>query len=248
MAPSAAAKCRVILFGILIAAGPEWLQATPLFSEDFESGKLDPKIWSVETTGDNVASIQSAQIAHGHYALQVRCPHPDSKTWAFIRAKNLPAALRQHQFGRVYMYVAPKPPARHTILIMAGTDDFPVNKFQEVATTRGQWQLTYVDLRPNGDKEDYHVGGPALPLGRWFCLEWEFNDRPNHSVIWVDGKQIYEANFVSKKTGATSDLVGGFDEIAFGFRLWGAAPEAFDVFYDDIAIGTERMGPVITAP
>jgi hypothetical protein len=216
--------------------------APPLFSEDFESGILSTNIWTQTITGGNVIRVQSEKAAHGHYALRVSCPSPASKTWAFISAQHLPEALRQHHFGRAYMFVTPKPPDRHTILIMAGTSGFPRNKFQEVATTRGKWQLTYVDLRPNGDKEDYHSGG-IVPLNRWFCLEWEFNDHPNRTTVWVDGKPAYETGFVSKATGATNNLVGGFDEFAFGFRLWGAAPEAFDVYYDDIALDTKRIGP-----
>jgi hypothetical protein len=32
--------------------------------------------------------------------------------------------------------------------------------------------------------------------------------------------------------------------VGFGFRLWGAAPNAFDIYCDDIAIDTDRIGPV----
>ncbi len=215
----------------------------PLFSEDFESGKLDPAIWRPAVNGKNVVEVQSEKVAHGKYALRVRCPAPSTLTWAFIMAQHLPAALRQHCFGRAYMFITPKPPARHTIFIMAGTTGFPFNKFEEVATANGKWQLTYVDLHPTGNNEDFHSGG-AIPSGKWVCLEWEFNDHPNHTTIWVDGEKIYETDFVSKVTKATTDLVGGFDEFAFGFRLWGAAPEAFDIYYDDIALDTKRIGVV----
>jgi hypothetical protein len=216
----------------------------PLFSEDFESGKLATNIWTQTVTGGNLLEVQSGKVAHGNYALRVSCPSPTNKTWAFITAQHLPDALRQHHFGRAYVFVTPRPPDRHTILIMAGTPGFPKNKFQEIATTRGQWQLTYVDLQGVRDNEDYHIGGGNVPLGKWFCLEWEFNDQPNHTTIWVDGKPAYETSFVSKPTAATTGLVGGFKEFAFGFRLWGAAPEAFDVYYDDIALDTKRIGSI----
>jgi hypothetical protein len=217
------------------------LASAPLFSEDFESGRLDPNIWTQDVTGGNLITVQREQVAHGSYALRVSCPAPSNKTWAFIMAKNLPTALRQHHFGRAYMLVTPKPPDRHTILLMAGTPGFPFNKFLEVATNAGQWQLTYVDLHPTGNKEDYHSGG-LVPLNRWFCLEWEFNDHPDHTTVWVDGKLVYETNFVAKDTGAVTDLVDGFSDLAFGFRLWGAAPAPFDVYYDDIALDTKRLG------
>jgi hypothetical protein len=215
---------------------------SPMFSEDFESGKLSTNIWSQTITGGNVIAVQSEKAAHGNYALRVSCPATTNNTSAFIRAAHLPKALRQHFFGRACLFVTPKPPNRHTVFITAGTPGFP-RKYQEVATVRGQWQLTYVDWRSNGIMEDYHSGG-AIPLDRWFCLEWEFNDHPNHATVWVDGKLAYETGFIHKTTGATNDLVGGFDEFAFGFRLWAGAPQAFDVYYDDIALDPKRIGPV----
>ena len=72
--------------------------ASPLFSEDFESGTLDPAVWTKEVTGANVISVQSDKVAHGKYALKVSCPAPSSRTWAFIAARHLPEALRQHQW------------------------------------------------------------------------------------------------------------------------------------------------------
>ena len=215
----------------------------PAFSEDFESGAINPAVWTSSITGNNRVEVQREKVAHGNFALRVSCPEPSNKTWAFIMAQHLPDSLRKHHYGRAYLLVTPKPPARHTILIMAGSSGFPQNKFQEVATTNGKWQLTYVDLRPGGDKEDYHSGG-EVPLGRWFCLEWEFNDHPNRVSVSIDGKPVYETGFVSKATGATTDLVGGFDEFALGFRLWGAAPEAFDLYYDDVALDSAPIGRI----
>ncbi len=217
-------------------------KTSPLFSEDFESGRLSTNIWSQTITGGNSIAVQSEKAAHGKYALLVSCPATTNNTFAFIRAQHLPDALRQHFFGRAYMFVTPRPPNRHTVFITAGTPGFP-RKYQEVATVRGQWQLTYVDWRANGIMEDYHSGG-IVPLDRWFCLEWEFNDHPNHATVWADGKLAYETGFTYKTTGATNDLVGGFDEFEFGFRLWAGAPQAFDVYYDDIALDAKRIGPV----
>ncbi len=238
-----ASLCSCAQFGPAEKAASSPAPAHPLFTEDFESGKLSPAVWIENITGNNTIAVQSDNVAHGHYALRVRCPAPSDRTWAFILAQHLPAALGQHYYGRVSMYITPAPPARHTIFIMGGTPGFPNNRFEEVATANGRWQLTYVDLRPNGDREDYHSGGNP-PLNRWFCLEWEFNDHPNHATVWVDGNLVYETDFTVAARNAKSDLVGGFSDVAFGFRLWGAAPAAFDIYYDDIALATQRLGPL----
>jgi hypothetical protein len=247
-------RAAVAVLGSLVApfitaAGSDATPAasSPAFVEDFESGRLDPARWREFVSGENSLAVQPEQVAHGRFALRVRCPAPAMKTWAFIAAADLPDSLRRHHFGRAYMFITPKPPARHTILLMAGTPGFPFNKFQEVATSNGRFQLTYVELKPEGNNEDYHSGG-TIPVGRWFCLEWEFNDEPNRAAVWVDGQPVYETGFVSRVNGRSSNLVGAFTDFLFGFRLWGAAPEAFDVYYDDIALDTKRIGPVAAAP
>ena len=214
----------------------------PAFSEDFESGRLSTNIWTQVATGGNIIAVQSEKTAHGRYALRVSCPAPSNKTWAFITTQHVPEALRQHHFGRAYMFIQPKLPRRHTILIMAGTPGFPMNTYEEVAANRGLWQLSYAELRPHGDREDYHHAG-SIPVNRWFCLEWEFNDHPDHATLWVDGTVANDTGFVGKVTGRTNDIIGAFTDFSFGFRLWGAAPEAFDVYYDDLALDTKRIGP-----
>jgi hypothetical protein len=39
-----------------------------------------------------------------------------------------------------------------------------------------------------------------------------------------------------------SGLTGGFYDFAFGFRYWGAPKTDYDIYYDDIAIDTKRIG------
>jgi hypothetical protein len=97
----------------------------------------------------------------------------------------------------------------------------------------------------------YHAEtGP--PLDKWFLLEWEFSDDPSSIIYWVDGEKMMtlvnaeKADSVKfawpKGSTTTSGLVGGYQEFGFGARVWGAPPKGFDVYYDDIAIGTTRLG------
>jgi len=233
--------CALILAPTLAAAPAQQpkSQPKPLFSEDFESGALDPAVWTRDITGDNILTVQSDKAAHGKYALLVRCPTPARSTHAFLIAHNLPEPLRRHHFGRAYVFITPTVPDRHTVFIQAGTAGFPKSKFLEVATSHGNFQTTFTNDVDGG--EDWHPG-PAVPLGRWFLLEWEFNDQPSSETIWVDGEKVMVSPFTFK--GATSDLVGGFTDLAVGFLLRGAAPVPFDIYYDDIALDTHRLGPV----
>jgi hypothetical protein len=93
------------------------------------------------------------------------------------------------------------------------------------------------------------AGEPGWPLSKW-----EFNDDPASITIWIDGQRLGNrmngekvdmVKFAWPKGSATnSGLVGGFKEFGFGARVWGAPPEGFDIYYDDVAVGTERIGAV----
>ncbi len=213
----------------------------PLFSEDFESGTIDKNVWTEDVTGDAIVTVESDKVAHGKYALLVRSPAPAQRTHAWLRAANLPGALQHHHFGRAYVYIAPVVPDRHTVFITAGTAGGAKSKYFEVATAHGNFQTTFTNDVSGG--EDWHAG-PPLPLGRWFLLEWEFNDQPDRETIWVDGEQVMDTPFMFKSTQQSTGLIGAFTDVAFGFFLRGAAPIPFDVYYDDIALDTHRIGPV----
>jgi hypothetical protein len=215
-------------------------QIAPLFTEDFESGAIDAKKWSVRIDG-GIAEVQQQRAAHGRYSLHVSCPGPSQKLWAFLVANNLPEPLRKHHFERAYVYITPKLPARHTVFITAGTPGFPKYKYEEMATLNGKFLLTCVDQANGG--EDWHSGGSDIPLDRWFLLEWEFSDDPNYATVWADAQEVYDTPFSFRHQGG-NNLVGGFSEVAFGFRLWSAAPNAFDIYYDDVALDANRIGDV----
>ena len=113
------------LSGSVGPAAQQSAQSKPLFSEDFESGAINPNVWTENITGDSVLTVQSDKVAHGKYALLVRCPTPAQRTHAYLMAKNLPEALQHHHFGRAYVYITPVVPDRHTVFLMAGTPGIP---------------------------------------------------------------------------------------------------------------------------
>jgi hypothetical protein len=214
-----------------------------LFCEDFEKGVIDPAIWDVKVNGGQPAPAvvtQTSLVAHGRYAAHFHA-NPNVKSYDVIITKNPPMALRGHHFGRAYFMITPMPPANHTQYIYSGTSGFPVYKYLEVASAgNNAWQLTYVNLVPPGTGEDYHAGG-KVPLGKWFCLEWEFNDTPDQASVYVDGMLDYTSSTFTFN-GATTGLVGGFTAFGFGYYAWHPATYAFDIYYDDIVLDTKRVG------
>ncbi len=245
---------RILAFALLTL--PLFAQK-PVLTEDFESGKIDPAVWDLRTAGEATAKIEAVDGAHGKYALHVQVPATGARNaFAFIVATHLPDSVRSHYFGRAYMKVTPSIGNTHNPLIFTGEPGYPLSKFQEIGTYKATWQPSYQEnksLAGQGRGEATYHSELGPPSDKWYLLEWEFNDNPTSIAIWVDGeKQMTpvagEKTDVVKFTwpkvdGKTSDLTGGYQEFGFGTRVWGTPMPPLDVYYDDIAISTTRIGP-----
>jgi hypothetical protein len=259
----------------LLCSLPLWAQA-PVFSEDFESGSLDKAVWTVRTSGNVEVAVQQIQAAHGKSALRIHTPKGGGRDYGFIVATHLPDSLREHVFGRAYVFISPGMPAGHDVLLNAGSPGYPLSNFLEIGASGGKNVMTsYQQNAADAPRGETLARGSPYPVGRWFCLEWEFTDHPDHTIVWIDGEKAAElAGFTftpraaragrpgesaSSNAAATpapaaapepaeipgTDLVKGFSDFAFGFRAWGSGAKAdYDIYYDDIALDTKRIGPL----
>ena len=223
------------------AAEPAKLASVALpFAEDFESGVINKAVWDVRTHGAATAAITQAQVAHGKNALMIHYPAGSAGAYAFITAR-LPDSLHDHLFGRAYVYIATMP-APHSVLLTSGSPGYPLANFLEIGLRQHKFQPSFQQNGtgvPRGETTKLVPGD--VPIGRWFCLEWEFNDKPDKIVMTLDGQQISDLAFGFKTVN--SELVKGFAEASFGFRSWGgAAAQDIDVYYDDIAISDKPIG------
>jgi hypothetical protein len=75
--------------------------------------------------------------------------------------------------------------------------------------------------------------GVQFQAGNWECLEMMF-DSPNTSFdVWVNGKEVPDLH--------VTDLAHeNYDSLRFGFEKY-AGPVS-DIWWDDIAIGTQQIG------
>jgi hypothetical protein len=245
-----------------VAAEADARACPGLFCEDFESGALDPGKWAVTSGVNHVddatppSVIASDRAAHGKYAAHFHGKGNVPNDDAFIVTKELPAELRTHHFGRLYFYVATKPTSGHTQWILGGSAAMsasPKLRDFEVATINGGWQLGFdqLGMTPSGEEVFYPQG--QVPVAKWTCLEWEFNDAPDSDTAWVEGQSLgtlddqhvnYPAGHVPGAPifdGKSAGLIGGFTTYSFGFYDW--HPNAdFDLYFDDIVLDTKRVG------
>jgi hypothetical protein len=245
---------------LLIAPLALSLMAQPAFKEDFESGKIDPAVWDQRVTGTASISVEPVAGAHGKFALHVHYPDDARNSYAFVVAGHLPASVKTHLFGRAYVMASSDLGQTHNPLIFAGEPGWPISKFMEIGMYKGTWQPSYQEnksARGQGRGEATYHAESGPPVGKWFLLEWEFNDNPASITYWVDGEKILTPVGPEKEkketinltwpagSNITSGLVGadGFQEVGVGARVWGVPAKGFELYYDDIAIGPTRVGP-----
>jgi hypothetical protein len=230
-------------------------QTKPVFTENFESGKIDPAVWDTRTMGTATIAVEPADGAHGKYALHVHYPEMARGSYAFVVATHLPATVEKHFFGRAYMKITSGLTPTHNPLIFTGEPGWPLSKFDEIGTSRAKWMPSFQENKSaqgQGRGEVTYRSDVDPPKDKWFLLEWEYNDAPASITLWVDGEVVQNTmdgqkvdtvKFAWPKGSDTvSNIVGGFKEFGFGARCWGAPMTGFDVYYDDIAIGTSRLG------
>jgi hypothetical protein len=230
-----------------------------VFCEDFESGQIDPAKWSTPSMGGATMTIQTKTVAHGKYAVQFHgLASPASNDYVYIITKNAPAALQKHNFGRAYLYITPQRNDIDMGMIFGGTAGFPRPTYMSLANHSTGWQFGFIKLMgsPGGEVQTYPPGD--IPVAKWTCIEWEFNDDPDEINVWGDGQAIGTLSNDSKigycgpagsctQPGSlfnnmNSGLIGAFTDFGFGFYDWHQMGRpAFDLFYDDIVLNTERV-------
>ena len=252
---------KLLSLSILATGFSLMAQTKPIFVEGFESGKIDPAVWDQRVSGTATIAVEPVEGAHGKFALHIHYPDAARNSYAFAVDTHLPESVKTHFFGRAYVMAASDLGMTHNPLIFAGEPGWPLSKFTEIGMYRGTWQPSYQENKSTqgqgrGEVTYHAESGP--PIGKWFLLEWEFNDNPASITYWVDGEKILTpvgpekekketVTFVWPK-GSTTDsgLIGasGYQELGVDARVWGAPVKGFDLYYDDIAIGTARLGPV----
>src|ERR1700678_1523186 len=113
---------RVVSLSVLAASFSFSLaaQTKPVFTENFESGKIDPAVWDQRGTGTATIAVEPVDGAHGKFALHVHYPDDARNSYAFVVATHLPESVKTHFFGRAYMMAPSDMGQTHNPLIFAG--------------------------------------------------------------------------------------------------------------------------------
>jgi hypothetical protein len=218
-----------------------------LICDDFEAEALgsapDPTIWTVDKGAGATVAVDDSQFRHGKHALHLHTL-PDSNKALMHETKTFPLPGGTNSlYGRANVMIAAglKVPTDHT------------NFFEASGKVNGQDGNYRYGAAGAKYFANYNPGDPgessktAVPVGVWSCVEWAFLGDTNEMRFWIDDKEITDLAVppagINGKVWAAPD----FDSFYFGWITYATdtASDHYDIWYDDVAIDTARIGCAI---
>jgi hypothetical protein len=222
----------------------------PVFTDDFESGAINKDVWEIR---QGIAEpkvelkVQSDKVAHGKFAPQATFPVGARQAYGFLNWKG-PESMKKHAFGRAYMFIEHETlPQAHWVYAFGATAGHPTANMLEIGVYQNKWNLSY-QQNAQGQRGETSYRTVPITTQKWICLEWELNDSPEEINLGLDGVHIdrtipdLRGRGTPPRTG--DNLVGEMVEFGVGLRYWGTVMEPYNVYYDDVAFGPERIGVI----
>jgi hypothetical protein len=205
--------------------------------ESFGSGELAAlPPWTVAVNGGGTVDISAEQSHAGARSLRVY----GSGFSAFLvyrDAKVLPAPSGRF-YLRAFLRLSEAMTGGHNTFIVGDLDASPGSGNALRLGEMNQMLMYTVAGDAHGAlaNENYytdHQPGAALTAGTWGCLEILVDSSAPELRVWLEGVEIADLHHADFPVDA-------YDALRFGFEKY-AGPES-EVFYDDLAIGSEPIG------
>jgi hypothetical protein len=84
-----------------------------------------------------------------------------------------------------------------------------------------------------------------IPANTWTCVEWAVEDTANFDRMyaWVGNQSVFAAESANDwQNSISADFAKINSYISFGWRQFGSVANIRDIWFDDIAVGTSRIG------
>jgi hypothetical protein len=250
--------CFFAMAGKISAADtPPVSKTPPIFTENFESTPVGRIPEGFTATGK--VSVTNDFANSGKKALRVEAAARGPRR---ITLKGDVLTKLGGQFwGRLYYrveqpYPLPDPnsgnPVIHSTFVAGSAispqfnDQIEVRMLDTVENKAGAHQYIY-NVQPR-QRGEFGKGSAYLYhyTNAWTLAEWSVNYDTQSYHLYINGKEI---TGVALDKGATNftkvELPKEFTSLSFGLYNYQAAGTGFVVWIDDIALGKERIGPVV---
>ena len=226
-----------------------------LLCEDFESGALDKGTWTVV---GNAPVIDGVQAARGSKALHVSITGNGA---SYIKETKTFPAKDNTYWGRAFVYfnALPTPSgaftyAHWTVLAASGTGT--VGEIRETGQLQAAGNIFGVGTDSTatdagtGDwttSDDDPKGAPKpVPTKSWVCLEWLHAGSTNETRFFWDAVEHPSLHTTSTVHGGNTHayILPEFTNVWLGWQEYQSATEPFELWIDEIAIDSSRIGCV----
>lgn len=169
--------------------------------------------------GGYTVELQSDQVHSGTHAVHVHAPNGTGNGY-ILATKGFPAT---DFWGRVWIRVTSAAGGHQCLMALNAAND-QVRLLNEM----GSGELS-TNLR-SSDKINGHA--TKMPQDTWFCFEW--HQTPNSLNVYHDGAEVTDA--------AATWSVPNVASIQMGLMRFQSGNGNADLYYDDVALNSERIG------
>lgn len=212
-----------------------------LFCDDFEGstvgGPPDASKWKIHLNGDGTVSVDGTTPAHsGQKSVTVNAT--GYQTFFGVTGAPVFPAPSGKLYLRLYIRLSEAMPGGHNTYFEAGLDASSDAQFE---TRVGVMFEQLMINQPDGDRgflsnQNYYndnLPGVQIEPMTWTCVEAYFDSPGTEVRIWVEEEEATDLHVLDWQQE-------DYDSLRFGYEKY-AGPNAV-IGYDDIAVGTERIG------
>jgi hypothetical protein len=196
----------------------------------FEPPSLMAPCFAVENSA--TVTIDTAQVARGSGSLHIQTQPVDGATVAQGEATETDVVPAPSFFLRAFVFLPSLPPYFMRIfgLLQAGPPNIGPQLYVDATG--------HVAISPTD--RVFMTSTTTVATGRWICLEWEVQvSSAGESRTWLDGVELTDLHYFGN-----TDLSPTVGRISMGAAFFGRtfAIPGYELWLDDVAVGTDRVG------
>jgi hypothetical protein len=225
-------------------------QAGTQLCEDFESGTLDTSVWSTVGVAPTIDTQQAARGSHAlHISMTGNGPSYIKETKTFPEVPNT-------YYARAFVYFVALPTApgmsySHWTAFAASTDLGEIRVSGQFQNGKNLFGVGTDSASGTGDwttSDNDPAGAPmAVPTGQWICIEWLHDGAADETRFWWDATEHVSMHTTASMHGGNTNpyTLDTFTAVWFGWQEYQTSTEPFELWLDEIAVDTQRIGCVL---
>jgi hypothetical protein len=216
-------------------------RAGMVFCDDFEADApgAPPAPWTTEGTAMEVTVDGTNPANSGSKSVHVQPSTNDFDTFLALHGAAALPVSGGKLYLRFFIRLAQPMTAQHNTFVRADLYASPGNGNNLLFSEDNQMIMESIGgdgqsaMSNNAYYSDGNMIGAHFDQGQWACVELLLDHNTPAIDVWVDGVEVPDLH-------STAWKIDAYDYLRFGFEKY--AGPASDIWYDDIAFGTQPIG------